>query len=157
MNSRVDYYLDYQSTRTAAGLQYSRVFVVLSRGVPDSLRPPEDTTVEHAEERAADSVARRTSLTTTSIPFGGHWYLAMYSPDSLFVLGQRHALASGDSVLVALIDRADHVGGAPLVAAFVVAGPLPAAYWASTKDPFAQVKVLDDWLARAPRIRDFIH
>jgi len=157
LNRRLDWYLDYQSAQTPAGTQYSHLFILLSRGVPDSLRPPEDTAVERAEERAADSVARHTSGTSVSIPFGGHWYLAISSSDSLFVLGQTHALAGGDSVLVAMIDRADHVGGNPSVTGFVtLRGPLPAGFWTSDTDPFARARILTAWLRRAPRIRSFL-
>lgn len=157
ISRRLDYYLDYESVTTPTGTQYSHVFILLSRGVPDSLRPPEDTAVEHAEERAADSVARRTSGSSMSIPFGGHWYLAISSGDSLFVLGGRHALAGGDSVLVAMIDHADHVGGNPMVAGFVtLRGPLPARFWTSDTDPFRRARILRAWLGASPQVRDFL-
>jgi len=157
LSRRLDYYLDYQSTTTAAGTQYSHVFILLSRGVPDSLRPPEDTAVGNAEQRACDSVARSTSGSSVSIPFGGHWYLAISSGDTLSVLGQRHALAGGDSVLVVMVDRADHVGGAPIVAGIVtLRGPLPAGFWTSGTDPIRQARVLTAWLRRSPRARAFL-
>jgi hypothetical protein len=157
LTRRIDYDVEYVTTGTGRAMTYSRVFILLTRGQPDSLQPVVPEAVTLGEQKAVSAASRASRRNTMSIPFGGHWYLAEYTADSLFVLGHAYRMAAPGSVLVVMVDRADHVGGLPEVAGTAsIPGPIPAAFWTSATEPDKAAGLLIGWLRGSAVAAQFI-
>jgi hypothetical protein len=156
LSRRVRYDLDYVTTGTGAGMRGSHLLILLTRGQVDTLQPPVDSATTAQEEHAAEQAGRRTRHNSEAIPCGGHWYAAVYTSDSLWVLGRSMHRPGGDTAFVVMVDHADHVGGDPAVSGVAtITTPLPATFWAMS-DPIAQNRVVVSWLQREPLVEQFL-
>jgi hypothetical protein len=156
---RFHYDLEFLASGTGAGTQRTKVFMLLSRGQPDSLQPTVDTAITKREKRALDSaamVAVRRSRNSIGVPMGGHWYGVEYTRDSVFVLGHAFALLGRDSVLVIMVDRGDRIGGDQVLAGTATLGAVPRGYWGLATNPQKQTPLLLGWLRRSPAARAFL-
>ncbi|MGA2384846.1 MAG: hypothetical protein ABSG61_15610 [Gemmatimonadales bacterium] len=157
LSRRIRYDLDYLSTGSGNSVQHSHLLLLLTRGQVDTLQPPVDSATTAREERAAEEAGRRTGHNSEAIPFGGHWYAAAYTNDSLWVLGRALHRPGGDTALVVMVDHADHVGGEPAVSGVAtITTPMPAAFWTMDTDPVGQHRVLLAWLQRDSLLREFL-
>lgn len=156
---RFHYDLEFITSGDGAAMQRSKVLMLLSRGQVDTLRPSVDSAITNRERRSRDSaamVAVRKGRNSAGIPMGGHWYWAEYNRDSVFVLGQAFGFAGRDSVVVVMVDRADRIGGDPVVIGAATFGAVPAAFWGLVTDPPRQGRILASWLRRSPPARAFL-
>ncbi len=157
LSRRIRFDLDYLSTGSGNSVQHSHLLLLLTRGQVDTLQPPVDSATTAQEERTAEEAGRRTRHNSEAIPFGGHWYAAAYTNDSLWVLGRTLHRPGGDTALVVMVDHADHVGGDPAVTGVAaITTPMPAAFWTMDTDPIGQNRVLLAWLQRDSLLREYL-
>lgn len=157
LSRRIRYDIDYLTMGSGDSMQRSHLLVLLTRGQVDTLQPPVDSATTTREEHAAEEAGRRTRHNSEAIPFGGHWYAAVYTNDSLWVLGRSLHRPGGDTALVVMVDHADHVGGDPAVTGVAtITTPMPAPFWTMDTDPIAQNRILASWLQRESMVREFL-
>ena len=157
LSRRIRYDLDYLTTGSGDSVRHAHLFLLLTRGQVDTLQPRVDSATTAQEQRTAEEAGRRSQHNSEAIPFGGHWYAAAYSNDSVWVLGRALHRPGGDTALVVMVDHADHVGGDPAVTGTAtITRPLPAAFWTMDTDPIGQNRVLLAWLRRGPQLREFL-
>jgi hypothetical protein len=155
LTRRVQYDIEYVSTGSGARMQRSHLLVLLTRGQVDTLQPPVDSTTTLREQRDAEQAgAHRNSV---AVPCGGHWYAAVYTGDSLWVLGRALRRPGGDTAFVVMVDDADHVGGDPaVVGVAAVTLRMPRTFWALDTDPVRQGRILSSWLRTQASVREFL-
>ena len=157
INRRVQYDIEYLSTGSGALARRSHLLILLTRGQTDTLQPPVDSAITAQEKNDADQAGIRTHRNSVAVPCGGHWYSVTYERDSVWVLDQALRRPGGDTAFVVMVDRADHVGGDPVVAGTAaVTIPVPARFWTLDTDPIRQTRILSSWLRRQPAVRAFI-
>jgi len=156
LSRRIRYDIDYLS-RGTGDMQRSHLLVLLTRGQVDTLQPAVDSSTTAREEHAAEDAGRRSRHNSEAIPFGGHWYAAAYTNDSMWVLGRTLHRPGGDTTLVVMVDHADHVGGDPEVTGVAtITTPFPATFWKFDTDPIRQNRILASWLQREPLVQEFL-
>ena len=149
LSRRVRYDIDYLTTGSGPGMQHSHLLVLLTRGQVDTLQPPVDSATTAREQHAAEEAGRSTHHNSEAIPFGGHWYAAAFTNDSMWVLGRALHRPGGDTTFVVMVDHADHVGGEPAVTGIAaLTTPFPATFWKFDTDPIRQNRILTTWLQR---------
>ena len=157
LSRRVQFDIEYLSTGSGAGATHSRLLVLLTRGQVDTLQPPVDSAVTAQEKHDAEQAGMRTHHNSVAVPCGGHWYVELYSADSVWVLGQALQRPGGDTAFVVMVDRADHVGGDPVVTGTAaIAVPISRRFWTLDTDPMGQARVLAGWLRTKPTVREFL-
>jgi hypothetical protein len=157
LSRRIRYDIDYLSMGSGTSTQRSHLLVLLTRGQVDTLQPPVDSATTTRERRAAEEAGRRAGHNSEAIPCGGHWYAVVSTNDSLWLLGRSLRRPGGDTALVVMVDRADHVGGDPAVTGVAaIAAPMPSTFWTMDTDPIEQNRVLAGWLQREPLAREFL-
>jgi hypothetical protein len=157
LSRRVRYDMDYVSTGSGEHTHSSHMLVLLTRGQVDTLQPAVDSATTAREEHAAEEAGRRSHHNSEAIPCGGHWYAAMSTNDSLWVLGRALHRPGGDTTLVVMVDHADHVGGDPEVTGVAtITTPFPATYWKFDTDPIRQNRILASWLQHESLVQEFL-
>ena len=157
ISRRVQYDIEYLSTGSGATATRSHLLILLTRGQVDTLQPPVDSAVTAREQHDAEQAGMRTHRNSVAVPCGGHWYSATYTGDSVWVLDQALRRPGGDTALVVMVDRADHVGGDPAVAGTAaITIRMPPRFWTLDTDPIRQTRILSSWLRMQPAVREFL-
>jgi hypothetical protein len=157
LSRRVQYDIEYVSTGSGAQMQRSHLLILLTRGQVDTLQPPVDSARTAQEKSDAEQAGIRSRHNSVAVPCGGHWYAAVYTGDSLWVLGQALRRPGGDTAFVVMVDHADHVGGDPAVAGVAaVTLRMPRTFWTLDTDPIRQSRILASWLRMQAAVREFL-
>jgi hypothetical protein len=157
LSRRVQYDIEYLSTGSGAAMRRSHLLILLTRGQVDTLQPAVDSAVTAQEKHDADQAGINTRHNSVAVPCGGHWYAEVYAADSVWVLGQALRRPGGDTAFVVMVDRADHVGGDPVVAGVAaITTRMPGRFWTLDTDPIRQTRILAGWLRMQKAVREFL-